>query len=413
MSPRLPDRTASLLLAFCLGLAMLAAARSSFADILQQVSSCVDISKHQGKDLDIIKQNLLTSLQQQAPRVMYAKLYGEQGSQVSPNEFSVDYNDSVGNRLVMQGQPEYYNGDNFGELCVRAWYALPEQQVVTVQAKTVTLKSFCYQEDGLSLQDLSDRARMAGIERLIANMAPGARAPDSYKRKMLEKAKITGQQSTVDASTYCLDISMDVVPLELDLFSPQPKPAAPKTQKASEVKPPDSSLDLSKYRVGDLAPAFGKNIAVYSDVDGKSLGCNLRTGTVAVIPLKGKSDFYCSVLLRKKVAYDFTHSTIIELFTMHYKNQKYEPYSFKITLDSQGLPIAYFRSWTNSTDYFPWTNATNFNDFHIVKKGKTIKLFYNGTFLYTFPAQGDAPVFVRVPLQWDDRLYNVVIYNME
>lgn len=397
------------------GLALTPAAAR--ADIVQQVSACVDINKSQGKDLDALKQTLLKNMQQQAPRVLYAKLYGDPNTHVATNQFSVNYNDDVAQRLVMQGQPEYYNGDNFGELCVRAWYSLPEQQVVTVAAKTVSLKSFCYQETGLSPQELLDKAQMAAVDRLIGNMAPGARAPEGYKRQLLQKGKVTGQLSPIDPSTYCLDISVDVVPLELETFNPQaPKPdaaAATKPLKPSPGKQPDCSLDLSKYKEGDLAKEFGKNIAVYLDQNGKSLGVNNRSGSVAVVPLKGAEAFSCSVLVKKAVAYEFTHSEIIQLFTLHYKNQKYEPYAFKITLNDQGLPIAYFRSWTNATDYFTWSNATNFNDYHLVKKDKKINFFYNGKFIFTFPAQGDSPAFVRIPLNWDDRLYNVLIYNME
>jgi hypothetical protein len=406
----------SLLLLALLAIGRLALAPSALADIVQQVSACVDINKSHAKDLETVKQTLLKNMQQQAPRVLYAKLYGDPNTHVSTNQFSVDYNDDVAKRLVMQGQPEYFNGDNFGELCVRAWYSLPEQQVVTVAAKTVSLKSFCYQEDGLNPQDLADKARMAAVERLIGNMAPGARAPEEYRRRLLEKAKVAGQLSPIDPTTYCLDIAVDLIPLELETFIPQLKteaPAAPKPQPLSPVKPPDCSLDLSKYKEGDLAKEFGKNIAVYQDENGKSLGVNIRAGGVAVVPLKGAEAFGCSVLVKKAVAYEFKHSEIVELFTLHYKNQKYEPYAFKIALNDQGLPIAYFRSWKNATDYFTWSNATNFNDYHIVKKDKKINFFYNGKFIFTFPAQGDSPAFVRIPLNWDDRLYNVLIYNID
>lgn len=384
--------------------------RMEGGNISQQVSTCMDLSKTDGASIDDLKQVLLTQLRREAVDVLFGKVYYQKQTGLDSQNYDGNYVEQVSNQLEFQTQPEFYNGKQFGQLCVRAWVNMPARRVPTISPRQVRLDNFCYQADpGQGPETLRKLATTAAVDRVLENIAPGTLVPLSYRQQLESGSTINGALRKLDETTYCLSISVNVIPLQVDLLSGADK----EEERPVAVTEPKAAfrLDLKAYKQGDLVPEYGKSIAVFQDIDGKSLGSNANQGATAEIPLSSHKNFKALVYIKKAISYDFLHSEELLLFTLHYDNKKYEPYSFKLTITDANQPMAYFRSWSYSTDVFPWANAANFNEYRVEKQDGLIRFFYNGKFMYNFPSAGDALVQIKVPLRWNDRLYNVLIYD--
>ena len=378
--------------------------------ISQQISTCMDLSKTDGASMDDLKQVLLQKLRRNAVDVLFGKVYYQQKTGLDTNSYAGGYVNKVAEQLEFQTQPEFYNGKQFGELCARAWVSMPSHQVPTISPRLVRLDNFCYQADpGQSRETLRKLATTAAVDRVLENIAPGSLVPLQYLQQIEDGATINGDIRKLDERTYCLSISVNVIPLQVDLLQGKDKKA---DEAPAIVEPkPEFSVDLKAFKEGDLTPEFGKDVAVFQDIEGKSLGSNVHAGTMAEVKLHSHRNFKALVYIKKDIPFDFLHSEDLLLFTLHYKNGKYEPYSFNLTLTDANQPMAYFRSWSYSTETFPWANAANYNEYKVEKKDGLIVFFYNGKFMYNFPAVGDELVQIKVPLRWNDRFYNVFIYD--
>ncbi len=379
-------------------------------NISQQVSSCMDLSKNDGASMQDLQQQLLQQLRRSAVDVLFGKVYYQQKTGLDKQNYASSYVKQVAQQLEFQTEPEFYNGNQFGELCVRAWVSMPSQRVPTISPRLVRLDNFCYQADpGQSRQTLRKLATTAAVDRVLENIAPGTLVPIQYRQQIEDGATINGDIRKLDERTYCLSISVNVIPLQVDMLSGKEEKAR-KAPAISEPKP-GFSLDLKQFKEGDLTPDFGKDVAVFQDIEGKSLGSNVHQGATAVVNLNSHKNFKALVYVKKDIPYDFLHSEDLLLFTLHYKNGKYEPYAFNLTMGDNNQPMAYFRSWSYSTDVFPWANAANFNEYKVERKDGLAVFFYNGKFMFNFPSEGDELVQIKVPLRWNDRFYNVVIYD--
>lgn len=382
----------------------------SNGSISQQVSTCMDLSKNDGASMEDLQQMLLVQLRQNAVNVLFGKVYYQQSTGLDKKNYASKYTEQVAKQLEFQTEPEFYNGKQFGSLCVRAWVSMPAQRVPTISPRQVRLDNFCYQtEPGQSRETLRKLATTAAVDRVLENIAPGTLVPLQFRQQIEDGSTINGSIRKLDERTYCLSISVNVIPLQVNMLANKEEKA--KEAPAIKEPKPGFSLNLKNFKEGDLTPDFGENIAVFKDTEGKSLGSNSRKGATAMINLSSKTNYKALIYIKKDIPYDFLHSEDLLLFTLHYKNNKYEPYSFKLTLTDDNQPMAYFRSWSYSTEAFRWANAANFNEYRVEKKDGLIVFFYNGKFMYNFPSEGDELVQIKVPLRWNDRFYNVLIYD--
>ncbi len=380
-------------------------------DFSVQVSVCDSLAGQQGADLTRFRKQLEDKARAEAAYQLFTRFYAGQHQSGLQAQLPVSFGQAVADRMQVQGEPRFYNGQIFGELCVALTATLPAEQVQSVTPRVVSLENFCFQQPDLSEDDLIATARQAALERIIQNLAPGAAPPKTQRDKLLQQAGVYGQLGGAGNSVYCLNMQVELSPLELGVFLPKPPPPAGEAAGQSLAKRLAAtwSLDLSTFAQGEQALQFGPNMVVFRDENGKSLGPNSRDGAMAVIPLQAGADFSLRVFVRKEQGFDFLYSTPVELFRLHFANKSFEQVVYVVSLDDNKRPLAQFRSRTSKSDLFPWENATNFNDCYLIKEGAQLRFFFNGRFVMSYPTRGDTLTEVRVPLQWNERLYNVLL----
>lgn len=368
-----------------------------------------------GGDIEAIKKSLLEKARSDAAYLLFTRFYSGQTQLGLQGQLPLPYQEAVADRVQFKGDPTYYNGDVFGELCVRVQATLPPETFEVVSPVVATLENFCLQQGGLAEGALMGKATSVALDRIIQNLAPGAVPPPEFRQELLNEAKVNGRLGGPGNNTYCLNMRVEVSPLELSVYTPKPK-----TERSEQADIPDTlaanahpdfSLDLSAFAPGDIVSKYGPNLTVYKDVNGKSLGTISQKAGLASIPVTAGQDFALRVLVQKASDYDFLHSESVQLFRLHFDNKAWEQATFVMSLDDNNNPVAKFVTRTSSSDTFPWTNAANFNDCYLVKQGNQIKFFFNGVFVLTYPTKGGALTEVLVPLQWNERLYNVIVTN--
>ncbi len=384
-------------------------------DLDVDASVCASMAGHEDKGLEGFKNHLVEQARQEAARVLIAKLYTGRIDSPLQRKLPTEYLESLSQRIDLRAKPHFYNGTVFGELCVSIKAGMDTSALPTSAPVAATLENFCFQAPDLSENDLVLKSKQAALERIVQNIAPGAQIPNLLRAQLLDSAQVSGQLGGLGRDTYCLTMRLIIAPLELEAFIPhkaaQESGALPDTQSLAAREKPAYFLDLSKHAVGDLAPELGTNLRVYQDEEGKSVGAVDRQPAMAILPLTSEHDFTLRVLLKKTLDLNYVHEATIDMFRVHFANKTYEPIEFVMHLDEARNPVAFFRSRHATTDILPWQNATNFNDCLVVKRGNRMNFFFNGDFVFSYPTTGDVLTQVRVPLNWGDRLYNVLLRN--
>lgn len=389
---------------------------ASPTDITVEVDACDQLAGDKAKHLDHFKQQLLDQAREKAAYDLFTRMYAGQSQVGIQEQLPPNYKHSLAEKLQVQGTPKYYNGKTFGELCVSIKASLPPQHMQTAAPLVATLQNFCYRDPSLPEYELKAEAQSAALDRIIQNIAPGADVPPQTRNQFLRDARISGQLGGQHDDVYCLDMQLEVAPLELTPHVPgtEKKQAAPgPAETLAETTRATWSLDLSQYSPGQPVPQFGKNLVVYKDANGKSLGPNSRDGAMAVLPVSSSENFSLRVLVARGMSYDFLYDKTYEFFRVHFDNKTWEQAAFVMSMDDDNNPMAYFQSRLQSSETFPWDMAVNFNDCLLIKQQGRIRFFFNGRFILNYPTSGGSLTQVRVPLQWDDRLYNVLIKNLD
>lgn len=388
----------------------------SITDISVDVDVCDHLTGNQAADIQAFKKHLLDLAREKAAFELFLRMYSGQNQVGLFDRLPPEYQNQLSSSVTPKGKPEYYNGKSFGELCVKSSFTLPAQHLDDATPLIATLQNYCYQQSNATESELAEAARNTAVDRIIQNIVPGSQLSEDVRDRLLQNAKISGQSGGQSNDIYCLDMQLEVAPMELRSFglAPGPQMKGPgKPEPLAQTSGADWSLDLSKYAPGQPVTEFGKNLIVYKDANGKSLGANSRDPALAILPVQSSQDFTLRVLVARKMSYDFLYNQTIEFLRFHFSNKKWDQVAYEMSVDDDNNPIAYFQSRLASSDVFPWEMAQNFNDCYLVKQNGMIRFFFNGRFVMTYPTEGTGLTEVRVPLQWDDRLYNVLVKNLD
>ena len=199
------------------------------------------------------------------------------------------------------------------------------------------------------------------------------------------------------------------------------------TEEAQEQPFPDTEIaradgmtriNLQRLSSGSPVGGVGRNLIVLADDEGKYVTPTSPAGAYVLLPATTGKDFAISILIKNAfVLSDRTGRTDhFFLFRVNYQNGVKELYTTDITRPSNILyRNRYYISrsgpdmmgWTAATDYRPWNNALDFNEYRIVKEKNLLRFFFNGEFIRSERTMGDTLRAVKVDLREHERLYDI------
>ncbi|MHC1711429.1 MAG: hypothetical protein AB9872_04675 [Solidesulfovibrio sp.] len=182
-------------------------------------------------------------------------------------------------------------------------------------------------------------------------------------------------------------------------------------------------FDLSKLSSGTPVGALGKNLVVLDDEEGKYIASAAPEGSYVLFPGQTGKDFSVGILIKNAFVLNKRNENTDRffLFRVNYKNGIRELYAISLTRTSDLIwRSRYFISrggadsmdWSVATDYRPWNNAIDFNEYKVIKEKNLLRFFVNGEFIRSEKTLGDAFESVKVDLRGNERLYDIIVRDL-
>ncbi len=180
--------------------------------------SCVLQSEHRDADQDQLKMLLMEQVKRDAVEEIFGTMLKSDTLIVNGKLVSDKVKQVAVGSVRIKGKPNFYNGENFGEVCSKVEAYITQEDFTKYQSKTVNVKNFCYNNPALSYEEKKSESDFAAYIKAITKFKP------KMKNISKERAEsfIHGFEKSnekIDAQTgvLCMDFSAKLFPYELEL----------------------------------------------------------------------------------------------------------------------------------------------------------------------------------------------------
>lgn len=130
---------------------------------------------------------------------------------------------AVGN-VRIKGNPEFYNGKDFGEVCTKVEAYITEEDFLKYQPQIVELDQFCYNNPEVPLKVLKSQARYAAYKEVLVKYKPSLKSLANEKAEsLMHQFNISNENLNMNTGVYCMDVKAQIYPYELELKPTQVK----------------------------------------------------------------------------------------------------------------------------------------------------------------------------------------------
>lgn len=369
---------------------------------------CLDMDQAPGATPDELEDKLKAVALESGTETLLDQLYGDQRSRLFHG-----FGPAVLDMLFFTSPPVLEPGPRFGQTCLEGTLGIDQGDYADIQPAEYYLNNFCVTSPDAVPSQARDTAHEAATKALLEEEAYFSKIPHRDRKQLLWTLDILKEGFDLDVGAYCLDARASIIPLSVDLylrqrveakFIPTPVPTDPREAIYT------SYLDLSGYAEGEIVTELGPNLIVFQDQEGKSLGVNNEEEVKVALPAMTGESFDATLYVKN--AFDFAFTTAnktYQLFEFKYANGRTELYYLKFARGSGGRMEVKFLVRGEDTEYAPWVDSANFNEYRVEKRGSACRFFFNGSFLYNYETRGDSLEEVRVFLRPGARFYDLRI----
>ncbi len=243
-----------------------------------QATACIQAKDHMGSSMQELQEILHKMIQK---KLIVSALSGS-SDDAAMARLSQHVDDSLLSGLIIDKEG-YYNGKQFGELCVDARGKLSQALMAQYQKKRLSISDFCYSNPKVADNVLRPHAMTAALQQLATRQ--DSRLGDlsiSELRDFLSRITVSNEKLNAGTHQLCLDIVADYDPMQARrtlqahvMETTKAEDASTKTQ-SLQLAHYALYLDITPYPVGQPVPAYGDAISVVEAPQGKALGL---TGT--------------------------------------------------------------------------------------------------------------------------------------
>lgn len=124
---------------------------------------------------------------------------------------------AIGN-IRIKGQPIFYNGNNFGEMCTKIKAYITQEDYEKYQPQIVSIKRFCYNRPDIALNQLKSQAKYAAYKRAITKYKPKLHnISNKLAEELIQGFEFSNESLDIQTGVYCMDFSATFYPYQLDL----------------------------------------------------------------------------------------------------------------------------------------------------------------------------------------------------
>ena len=225
-------------------------------------SYCLSAVEYTGT-LDTLKAELLTAAKREAVREFFGEFISS-FTKVENLRITEDTIQATSLGFVrIKGDPEYFNSQNLGEVCVTIAAYATEEDFAQFQPLTLTQKSCITEGDVTTIQEETEKKAifdaLINYDRRLESRSPKQVLP------LLREVTFVDEGFVPETTIYCAKVTGIMYPVEVLGTLVADKATATKGST-------DYTLDFTQYEIGDLPEELGSNLIVgETDKDEKYL----------------------------------------------------------------------------------------------------------------------------------------------
>ena len=386
-------------------------------------------------------QDLQDILHEMIQKKLVASALSGSSDDAAMAKMSQHVDDSLLSGLIIDKEG-YYNGKEFGELCVDARGKLSQALMAQYQKKRLSIKDFCYSNPKLADDVLRPYAMTAALQQLATRQDSRlGELSIGELREFLSQITVSNEKLNSQTHQICLDIVADYEPMQarrtLQAYVMESTKAADAAAQGHPLQLAHYSLylDITPYPVGRPMPEYGNAISVVDAPQGKALGLTGTTSGWAVftnLNQEGKDvpsslenngmapgpddrfkfndhpigDFNATV----KIAYNINMKPDDSPLTLDLMNFEYQDYvvqnvRINLTMDKDKRTYVSFDLEHTSTDPMPFNWGHDPVSLTLQKQKDVLKLFVKKQFIISVPSPVSPLYSISVNLLNNNMLY--------
>jgi len=181
-------------------------------------TSCIQQSNYTSKTLSEQKKILIEKAKQEG----LEELYGTLISSSTDIKNGKLVSDKIKSRAIgsvrVKGNPKFYNGSNFGEICSDVNIYITKKDFEKYQPKKVNLRNFCYNNPSTPTNMVEGKANFKAYKQAISKFKPSLKnISDKQAESFVHGFSKSNEDFDFNKGIYCFDAEVTVLPYELEL----------------------------------------------------------------------------------------------------------------------------------------------------------------------------------------------------
>ena len=180
--------------------------------------SCVLQSEHRNADQDQLKMILMEQVKKDAVEELFGTMLKSDTLIVNGKLVSDKIKQVAVGNVRIKGNPSFYNGKNFGEVCTKVEAYITEDDFMKYQPKTISVKNFCYNNPNIPLKNLKSEAEFSAYKKAIVKFKPSMKnISNEQAESYIHGFSKINEKLDIQTGVLCMDFSAKLFPYELEL----------------------------------------------------------------------------------------------------------------------------------------------------------------------------------------------------
>ena len=180
--------------------------------------SCVLQSEHRDADQDQLKMILMEQVKREAVEELFGTTLKSDTMIVDGKLVSDKVKQVAIGSVRIKGEPIFYNGKNFGEVCTKAEAYVTEADFAKYQPQVVKIQNFCYNSPNTPLNLLKSEAEFAAYKKAIAKFKPEMKnIANEQAASYMHGFEKSNEKLDMQTGVLCMDFWAKLFPYELEL----------------------------------------------------------------------------------------------------------------------------------------------------------------------------------------------------
>lgn len=179
--------------------------------------SCIQQSNYSGKTIDELKNILIEQAKRESVEELYGSLLVSKTTVENGKLVSDEIKQKVIGAVRVSGNPEFYNGQNFGEICAEVNSYITKDDLEKYSPKNVELNNYCFNDTTIATKDIKQKAKESAYKEIITKYKPSLKNIENEKaEQFVHEFKMSNENFDFNKGSFCFDATASILPYELE-----------------------------------------------------------------------------------------------------------------------------------------------------------------------------------------------------